>query len=317
MQRNALISVAAGLLSAVLYLSTKWSILGALIFALFSPLPLFATGLGLGLAAGVAAALTATIAVALVANFMGVAVFAIAYVAPPLMVVRFALLHRTAADGTTEWYPPGRLLAWIALFGIVGFTAVAVFTGTITGTGGLRAGISDYVDTMRGMIAEPGRSSAGIDRVFTTVKLIFPFIITTWWMMIMVGNGVLAQRLLERRGWNKRPGPDLWTTALPPWPADVLVAATAAALLGSGWFGFLGINIALILCVPYFLVGLAVLHMVSAAWSSRKAILFAAYVLLLLFSWTAVVVAGIGYLEHWTGLRERFGGPSRRHERKE
>ncbi|MCH7909666.1 MAG: hypothetical protein IIB38_08625 [Candidatus Hydrogenedentes bacterium] len=76
------------------------------------------------------------------------------------------------------------------------------------------------MDTMRGMIAEPGRSSASIERVFTTVKLIFPFIITTWWMMIMVGNGVLAQRLLERRGWNKRPRPDLWTTALPPWPAD-------------------------------------------------------------------------------------------------
>ncbi len=78
MQRNALISVAAGLLSAVLYLSIKWSILGALILALFAPLPLFAAGFGLGLAAAVVAALTATIAVALVADIMGMVVFAMA-----------------------------------------------------------------------------------------------------------------------------------------------------------------------------------------------------------------------------------------------
>ncbi len=311
MQRNALISVAAGLLSAVLYLSIKWSILGTLLF-MFSPLPLFATGLGLGLAAGAVAALAAMIAVALVTEFTGMVVFAIAYAVPALMVVRFALLNRMAEDGTTEWYPPGQMLAWIALFGIGAFAAAAVFTGT--GTGGLRAEISSYVDTMRGL---SGQSSDSVDQVFATIKLIFPVIVTTWWMIIMVVNGVLAQKMLERRGLNRRPGPDLRTTALPPWLAGVMVAATVAALLGSEWLEFLGINIALILCVPYFFVGLAVLHMVSAAWSIRRAILFAAYVLLLLFSWTAVVVAGIGFLEHWTGLRERFGGPSRSHERKE
>ena len=36
MQRNILIPVAAGLLSAVLYLSAKWSILGALVFVLLN-----------------------------------------------------------------------------------------------------------------------------------------------------------------------------------------------------------------------------------------------------------------------------------------
>jgi hypothetical protein len=319
MQRNILISVAAGLLSAVLYLSTKWGILGAVIFALFSPLPLFAAGFGLGLTAGAGAALAATLTVALVAGFTAMAVFAVAYAAPVLLIVRFALLSRSAPDGTTEWYPPGPLLAWLALFGIGVFTAMATFMGigTRVEPGGLQAVISGYVDTMRDLIVESGRSGAGIDQVFATIKLIFPFIVATWWMMIIVVNGVLAQKMLERRGWSKRPGPDLRTTALPLWLAGVMVAATVAALLGSGWLGFLGINVALILCVPYFFVGLAVLHTVSADWSSRTAILFAAYVMLLLFGWTAVLVTGIGYLEHWAGLRKRFGGPNRSHERKE
>jgi hypothetical protein len=313
MQRNVLISVAAGLLSAVFFLSTKWSFLGALIFTLFAPLPLLAAGLGLGLAAAASAALTATITVALIANPAGTAVFAIAYGVPPLMLVHFSLLNRKADDGTTEWYPPGPLLAWIALFGVCTFTAVAVFAGVED----LRAGISGYVDTMRGLIVRSDQNSPGADRIFDTVKLIFPFIIMTWWMIVTVVNGVIAQRMLERRGWSKRPAPDLRTTALPPWLLGVMVAAMVAALLGSDWLGFIGINVALSLCIPYFFVGLAVLHAISAPWPSRKAILFAAYTLLLFFSWTALVVAGIGFLEYWTGLRERFGGPNRSHERKE
>jgi hypothetical protein len=319
MQREILLSLAAGLLSAVFYLSTKWGILGAVVFALFSPLPLFAAGLGLGLPSVAGAALTATITVALVANLTGMVVFAIAYAAPVLLVVRFALLSRITPDGTTEWYPPGRLLVWITFFAIGVFTAATIFMGAGPGAapGGLQAGISGYVDTMRALIVKSGQSSAGVDQVFATIKLIFPFIVATWWMMIMVVNGVLAQKILRRRGLNKRPAPDLRTTALPLWLAGVMVAASVAALLGSGWLGFLGTNIALILCVPYFLVGLAVVHTVSAAWSSRTAILFAVYVLLLLFSYTSLLVAGIGYSEHWAGLRKRFGGPDRSHERKE
>lgn len=315
MQRDVLISVAAGLLSAILYLSTKWAVLGAVVFALFSPLPLFAAGLGLGLTVGAGAALTAAIAVALVTGLTGMVVFAIAYGAPALLVVRFALLNRTGEDGTTEWYPPGMLLAWITLFGIGTFAAVAIFTGS--GSEGLRAGISGYVDTMRDLVVESGRSSTQIDQAFTAIKLIFPFIAVTWWMITIVVNGVLAQRMLERRRLSRRPSPDLRTIALPPWLAGVMVAAAVVALLGSGWFGFLGTNIALILCVPYFFVGLAVVHTVSAAWSNRTAILIAAYVMLLLFSWTAVLVTGIGYLEHWMGLRTRLGGPSRSNEREE
>ena len=161
MQRNALISVAAGLLSAVLFLSTKWSILGAMIFAPFSTLPLFAAGLGLGLAAGTVAALIATITVAVVTNFTGMVVFAIAYAAAPLMLVRFALLSRQGEDGTTEWYPPGLLLAWVVLFGIAAFTAAATFSSI--GAEGLRAAISVYLDTMRDLLVKPGQRSASVD----------------------------------------------------------------------------------------------------------------------------------------------------------
>jgi len=315
MQRDILLSVAAGLLSAILYLSAKWGFPVAPFFALFTPLPLFAAGLGLGLIAGGGTALIATIIVALVADLTVTREFSINYVVPVLLVVHFALLNRTAEDGTTEWYPLGMLLAWITLFGIGTFTVLANFTGG--GSEGLQAGMASYVDTLRNLMVKSGGSNANLDQAFATLKLVIPFFIATGWLITIVVNGILAQRMLELRGLNRRPRSDLRTTALPPWLAGVMVAATVAALLGSGWLGTLGTNIALILCIPYFFVGLAVLHTVSAPWSGKSAILITAYLFLLFISWTAVLVTSVGFLEHWTGLRKRFGGPSPRNERKE
>ena len=96
-----------------------------------------------------------------------------------------------------------------------------------------------------------------------------------------------------------------------------VVAAAAVALVGSGWLGFVATNIALILCVPYFLTGLAVLHAISARWNGRTAILIAVYLLLLLFGWPLLVVTGLGMVEHWAGLRQKLGDPGRGNERKE
>lgn len=315
MRRDFLISVTAGLLSAVLYLSTTWSILGALVFALFTPFPLLAAGLGLGLTAAAIATVISTLTVILVLDGIGMVVFAVVYALPAVMVVRLALLQRTAEDGTVEWYPPGLLLNFITLYAVAVFIVVDIFMGS--GSGGLRAEISSYVDSMRDLVVDSQRNNTDVTLAFDAIKRIFPFIAAAWWMMVVVVNSILAQRLLERRGLNRRPGPDLRTTSLPVWLAGVMVAATVTALLGSGWLGFVGTNVALILCVPYFFVGLAVLHTVSAQWGARTAILIATYVVLLLFSRTAVLVAGIGFLEHWTDLRRRFGGPSGSQERKE
>jgi len=96
-----------------------------------------------------------------------------------------------------------------------------------------------------------------------------------------------------------------------------MVAATAAALVGSGWFGFVATNVALILCVPYFLTGLAIIHAVSRNWSGRTAILVALYLLLLLFRWPLIAIAGLGIVEYWIGLRHRYGAPDQGNERNE
>lgn len=311
MIRDSLLAVAAGLLSAVLLLSSPFGLLGALMFQ-FTPLPLFAAGLGLGLAGAGFATLTAASAVAAVGGADASLLYILAVAVPVLLFVRFALLHRTTNDGDLEWYPPGLLLTWLTLYGCGGFLAIAVIAGA--GADGLQGMISRHVDEFRGMVAQSDEANARVEQIFDSIKLIFPFVVTSWWLVVFSVNSVLAQKFLAPRGWSRRPSPDLRTVALPEWLNGVVVAAAVVALVGSGWLGFVAVNIVLILCVPYFLVGLAVLHSVSAAWTGRTAILCAAYLFLLLFGWTALVVVGLGFVEYWAGLREKFGSAGGRDE---
>ncbi|MDX1483001.1 MAG: DUF2232 domain-containing protein [Alphaproteobacteria bacterium] len=308
MTRDFAIAAAGGLLSALLYLSAPWGLFGPLL-ALFSPFPLFAVGFGLGLTACALAVAAALLTAAVLGGLSGMLLFAVIYGVPALMIVRFALLSRPNAEGQTEWYPPGLLLTWIALYAAGAFVATAIF---ITGPDGLERAISQHIDSLREIFPRSGQDGAPIDQALAATKPLFPFLVATWWMAFTIVNGTLAQGVLERRGLALRPSPDLTTTALPHWFAGVMVAAIVVALLGSGWLSFLGGNVARILCVPYFLVGLAVVHSVSTAWPGRRAILFAVYLLLLLLGWIAVVVvAGLGFLDYWAGLRQRFGRPDR------
>lgn len=315
MPREALIAIAAGLASALLHLSTDWSVFGALVLALAAPLPLFAAGLGLGLNAALVAVGVATAVIAAAAGLPRAGLFAAGDAIPVLILVRFALLNRTAQDGSVEWYPPGLLLTWLTLYCAGAFVVLAAVLGN--GPGGLPSDISHYVDGFRQALTAGASDNPAVDRMFATLKRVFPFLVVTWWIIIVTVNGVAAQKLLDRAGHARRPAPDLTTTTLPGWMFPAVVAAAAVALLGSGWLGFVATNVALILCVPYFLAGLAVLHAISVQWNGRTAILIAVYLLLLLFGWPLLVVTGLGMVEHWAGLRQRLGGPGRGNERNE
>ena len=41
--------------------------------------------------------------------------------------------------------------------------------------------------------------------MFATLKRVFPFLVATWWIVILVGNGVAAQKFLVRTGHALRP----------------------------------------------------------------------------------------------------------------
>jgi hypothetical protein len=85
------------------------------------------------------------------------------------------------------------------------------------------------------------------------------------------------------------------------------VAALGLAFV-PGMLGFVGQTLAVIISIPYFLVGFAVFHIVSKPWPMRELILVGVYILTIVVGWFAIAFTTLGFVEHWLKLRQRFAG---------
>ena len=88
-----------------------------------------------------------------------------------------------------------------------------------------------------------------------------------------------------------------------------IVAAASVALLGQEELEFFGQNITLILAVPFFFLGLAVVHKLACHFAFPRMLLTAFYMALILSGWIAMVVVAAGIAEQWFGLRRYFENP--------
>ena len=127
----------------------------------------------------------------------------------------------------------------------------------------------------------------------------------TSWMMMTASNGSLAQGLLARFGASWRPSPDLAALGLPMW-IPVLLAFAAGATLFGGIARFIGVNVLIVLAVPFCLAGLAVLHTVARRFPRPAVTLTVFYLLAGVLGWPLLLIALLGLLDSPLGLRRRF-----------
>jgi predicted membrane protein DUF2232 len=247
----------------------------------------------------------AAVAIVLMAAriFLAAVLFAGLYALPVLVLVRQALLARTAAAGALEWYGPGQLTAWLTGLALGAFGVVVIWLG---GPQALQSALrQDLAQAIAPLI---DASAARQDMLTDALAAILPGILAASWMVMVISNGILAQGLLVRFGANWRPSPQLAALGLPVWIMALLGAAVLATIIG-GPARFLGINTLIVLSVPYNLAGLAVVH-VAAGRLSRPAIpLVAFYVLAGLFGWPLLLVALLGLLDGPLALRRRLAQP--------
>jgi hypothetical protein len=89
----------------------------------------------------------------------------------------------------------------------------------------------------------------------------------------------------------------------------VLLGFAAAAMLIGGTARFLGVNMMIVLAVPFCLAGLAVLHTVARRFPRPAVTLLTFYVLAGVFGWPLLLVAVLGLLDSPLGLRRRLTQP--------
>lgn len=300
MSHAVALAVLAGLISGGLFLSLLTGAPSLLLLAYFVQLPLLFAGLSMGLVGSVIAATSGILVNGLLAGLLAGLLYAVVQALPAVVVVRQALLARQDSDGTVEWYPPGLILAQLAVLGAVGI--VLAFVLLFDQPGGLEGVIEGFVGTL---LVEVGAVDAEIDAagVFGGWISLFPGLMATSWLLMAVLNAMIAQALAVRFGWNRRPSPDIVTLQLPWWLWPALGGAAVLALLGGG-MGFLGQAMLVVLVMPYGFVGLAVMHTLARRTPRPGLALFAIYGVILLFGWRSLLaVLLLGFVEDRAYLR--------------
>ena len=308
--RALLFAALAGALGAAFYLAVGLGSFGALILAYLAQLPLFAVGLGVGFAAAAAASAIGLTIIALTLPLSAAGLFALTTAAPVLLLVNRALLSRQDEDGATAWYPAGYLIATLNAMALIVLAAGALILSDRQG-GMVGAGQDLLTDMLRGFARDLGGAEVPAGAMEKSpVASFLPALVLISWQLMVVVNGLLAQGALARFGANIRPGESFAGLFLPRWLSLALAAALLAALF-PGQIGGFGRNAALVALLPFFLLGLSVIHAVSNRWTGRTFVLVGVYLILFVAGWPMAVVAAIGVFEQWVGLRARFAGPRR------
>lgn len=302
MSRQIFIAL-GGSASAILAVAFVSGSPAMLFLANLAPLPLFLVGLGYGPVAGTLAVLIGLVLSGILGGLLAAGMFGLVHAVPSWLAFRQALMRRTAPDGTVTWYPLGAVLCWLSAFfaallvaaALIGFGHGGTFRDTVAWY------LTEVVRVLVPMIADSER-----DRVLAALVPFFPGTAVVSWMALIAGNGLLALAILAKSGRNMRPKPAESDAVLPDWMSWLMVGAAAVALLGSGDLEYIGRNLAMITAVPFFVLGVAVVHVLARRVQGRKPLLVAFYVVLVMSVWARMAVAGLGLIEQWVGVRRRF-----------
>lgn len=297
-QTHLLIPLGAGVVTAGMYLSMVLGPAAGLVPGYFAMTPVAATGFGLGpMPAAVAAALAAVVIFASAPADGLLSWFALTSALPVLAVVYLSMNRREGADGAVSWFPLGQLLGILTAFGIA-FLVVAsmIFTAS---PGALQGGEQD---PFRQMTQHLGPEE--MEALKRLVASSFPGLAAAGWVVMIASNCALAYLALRRWGTPLRTEARFHDIEAPLWPLGVLAAGALLSQAGET-AALYGTNAMIIAGVPFFLVGLAVVHRVSVNWRARTLALVTMYIMIMLSLWPAVVVCCLGAAERWLRLRDR------------
>ena len=318
------LAVLGGLAAALLFGAALTESFGGYILFWMAPLPLFVTGLRLGPRAVGIAGLVGTAALApRDADFA--LFFAMVVGLPVTLLAGLAVTQPRERAG-------GRLLIALTGFGLMAF--VIAYLVALGAEGGLRGqAVAVFTDVQPQLQELIDQSKVLIEPIKTLLDKIIPGLIEipdlpgNWaltmgtrmpggivaiWMMVLAGNGILAEGALGTFGGGLVPPPKMASISLPRVLSLALGAALLAAYVGTGEVAFIGISLAEMLVVPLLFGGLGVIHALLARHPARMVLLAVFYAVV--FGLTISLVVALGVIEQWVGLRRRFAAPGRGEE---
>ena len=262
-----LTGVGAGLASALLFYSaTRGSPFLSSFLLLLTPLPSLIAGLGWGWLPALIGGVAAAAAMLLIASLPFAVGYFLALGGPSALSAYLAYLNRSdpAGTGATQWYPPGRLLAAMSLYG--GALPILVLPLLGGSYEVLREPMGEYFRRFSARTASdlnmPPLSEAQIDSLTQFLLSVLPAALSAYWLIIFAINLYLAGRIARASDRLGRDWPDLASLAYPT-AFPLLAVAAFAASFAPGVLGVVGTSFSGALLVAYVIAGLALMHFIA------------------------------------------------------
>jgi hypothetical protein len=317
MPRDLLIAISGGLLSAVAAVAFFGGSVFSLLFVYFASVPLLMVGLGLGPKAVTIAAGAGICATGIIGGVLPASLFGLIQALPAWIVSRSTIFQTTTikkqnesnyinnAQEHSNLNTPGFALSVLALL-----AGLIIFGSAVgAGDGGLKRMIEIYLtEAFKTMASAMGTEDQQM--MVSRLTTFFPGAIGASWLTMVALNAVVAQSILTRTGNNLRPTPVYARINLPLWYSWPMVGVVAIALvskiLGTEELSYAAYNTTMVIAVPYFFLGLAVVHTLAKRLATPGLILFGVYGMIIVYLWSAVVIVGVGITEQWIGLRGSY-----------
>ncbi len=306
-----LFGLAAGVGAALLFMAPfSGTSLAVPLFAL-TGLPLAIAGLGWGTPAAIAGAAAGAAIISGLVHWLSAAMFVLVFGMPLAGLTRLSLLSRTTDEtdpqAPREWYPAGRLLAYAA-FGSAG---AIVMIGLLIGFDpqSLATQLTDaFVEWSAGTDPTAAPTADQIAPIMRLNVALLPVTTPVLALVVVVVDLWLGAEVARRSGRLQRPRDRIWTITLPSAvPIGFAVAFVLAFVPGP--FGQTAQVFAAALGAAVAMLGLAVLHTLTAGMTGRAALLAVTYALVVLSGLPLILFALLGIGESVFHLRaRRFGG---------
>lgn len=275
------------------------------ILLFLSTMPLFSDGLSKEPKRTLEAGALATFIIAVLTfSFLPAALFFLIFALPCWYICHLVSHYRDiklnpGLPATRIWYPIGLLTLHLAIYGCALLAITTAFFATRdTNLPQLLSKIIQDTITILNKdykieldIIEPGIAIADLTFMLCGFSIWF-------WALILLGHAWVVNNALVKKNLAKRPNLIVTPFYMPYWLLTFMGICALASLIGGESMRFLGKSSLIILLLPYFFQGTAILHINSRNWPNRWFFLFLFYFSIAILLWPALVVAGVGLWHH-------------------
>ena len=308
MLQLVLIGISAGAASALMFSSVASGSLFAVILFYLAPLPILLAAIGWMHVAGLIAAVVGAAALASIFGSYFFFAFLLG-IGLPAWGLGYLTLLAKPKERQLEWFPPGQLVLWSALFGAL------VVVAAITNFGfdaesmqsGMRSAFERVIRANTGHAADaaiklPGGGNP--DRLLDVLVAAVPPIAAMIATLSNVFNLWLAARIVQISGRLRRPWPDLSEIRFPNWAMFALLGSFIGIFLP----GLLGIILGVVaasLMMAFVMLGFSVLNGMTRHMNGRAFLLGGIYAAVIILGWPALFMILLALADSFFDFRSR------------